>query len=305
MTKGFNTKLKQQNEWGWLLSVWLFLGGIGSALFLLYALFALPLAFALIALGMIVIGGAVLLYELGIPWRAWRGVTRLRTSWLSRGALSVALFVLCTALFLAPRFVAVPWSDNGALARLLEWLAILCALMITLYPGMFLSRNRSVPFWNTPWLVLLLALNSIQGAGAIVLLAGLSSGLALTGMTALLVVNIVLTLAYLWGMTRVGGAAAESVRLLTVSPLQWLFGFALLAGMAVPLPLLIWNSNTLPAGACLIVGGFLFRYCLLKAGVYVPSTAVQVGIDFSKLTRRNATPLAQEYAARNAAAARR
>ena len=49
MAQGFNTELKCQQEWGWLLTIWLFLGGSGSGLFLLFAIFDLPPFLALIA----------------------------------------------------------------------------------------------------------------------------------------------------------------------------------------------------------------------------------------------------------------
>ena len=54
------------------------------------------------ALGSIVLGGVVLLLELGSPTRAWRGVLRIRTSWLSRGVVLVCFFVLTGFLSVAP-----------------------------------------------------------------------------------------------------------------------------------------------------------------------------------------------------------
>ena len=92
MAQGFNAELKCQQEWGWLLSIWLFLSGTGCGLFVLFKILDLPIFFALLALGSIVLGGAVLLLELGSPTRAWRGVSRVRTSWLSRGVVFVSVY---------------------------------------------------------------------------------------------------------------------------------------------------------------------------------------------------------------------
>ncbi|MBI4292543.1 MAG: hypothetical protein HY661_14370, partial [Betaproteobacteria bacterium] len=50
---------------------------------------------------------------------------------------------------------------------------------------------------------------------------------------------------------------------------------------------------------------FLFRYCVLKVGVYVPSTVVQEGVDFSKLNRTSNAILEKEYAAMSANYGRR
>ena len=141
------------SEWGWLLSIWLFLSGTGCGLFVLFKILDLPVFFALLALGSIVLGGVVLLLELGSPTRAWRGVSRVRTSWLSRGVVFVCFFILTGFLSVAPALVS--WSalgDRQPGGRALGWIAALCALMIVLYPGFFLAKNRSVPFWNTAWL---------------------------------------------------------------------------------------------------------------------------------------------------------
>ena len=59
-----------------------------------------------------------------------------------------------------------------------------------------------------------------------------------------------------------------------------------LIGMVLPLLQILFVPSTLAAaGAFLLLGGFLFRYCLLKAGVYVPPSIVPAGVDLSKLNR--------------------
>jgi hypothetical protein len=45
----------------------------------------------------------------------------------------------------------------------------------------------------------------------------------------------------------------------------------------------------------MLVGSLLFRYCVLKVGVYVPPALVQEGMDFSRLNRTG-TDLEREYA---------
>ena len=45
----------------------------------------------------------------------------------------------------------------------------------------------------------------------------------------------------------------------------------LLVGMILPLFVLVWvASGAVLAGAFILTGALLFRYCILKAGVYVP-----------------------------------
>ena len=45
----------------------------------------------------------------------------------------------------------------------------------------------------------------------------------------------------------------------------------------------------------MLAGAVLFRYCVLKVGVYVPPALVQAGMDFSRLNRTG-TDLEREYA---------
>ena len=306
MVQGFNAELKCQREWGWLLSIWLFLSGTGCGLFVLFKILDLPVFFALLGLGSIVLGGAVLLLELGSPTRAWRGVSRVSTSWLSRGVVFVCFFILTGFLSVAPAWVPwLPWEGAGPGGRALGWIAALCALMIVLYPGFFLAKNRSIPFWNTAWLPAVLVGYAATGASAMILLGSaflemkVNEGLRPFDSLAavLIVVTGILVGVYLLAMHRAGGPARESVRLLTAPPLSWTFGLGvILVGMLLPLLLVLWvPSAVVLAGGCMLAGGLLFRYCVLKVGVYVPPALVQAGMDFSRLNRTG-TDLEREYA---------
>ena len=302
MVQGFNAEFKCQREFGWLLSIWLFLSGTGCGLFVLVKILDLPIFFALLALGSIMLGGIVLLLELGSPTRAWRGVSRVRTSWLSRGVVCVGFFVLTGFLSVAPAFVSwLPWESASLGGLALGWVAALCALMIVLYPGFWLAKNRSVPFWNTAWLPAVLISYAATGASAMILLgsAFVSDGVRQFGSLAavLIVVTCILVGVYLLAMRRAGGPARESVRLLNAPPLSWTFRLGVIAvGLLLPLLLVLWvPSAVVLAGLCMLVGGLLFRYCVLKVGVYVPPALVQEGMDFSRLNRTG-TDLEREYA---------
>jgi formate-dependent nitrite reductase membrane component NrfD len=53
--------------------------------------------------------------------------------------------------------------------------------------------------------------------------------------------------------------------------LGWTFKLGvILVGMLLPLSIIAWlPSAAIVAGGSILVGGLLFRYCILKAGVYV------------------------------------
>ena len=309
MARKFNAELRCQQEWGWLLAIWLFLGSSGSALFLFFAVAGLPTDLALVSLGLLGVGGLVLLYELGSPLRAWRGIFRASTSWLSRGVVSVVLFVVSATLFIAPRFASfawLPWDENSVGGKILGGIAGLSALMIVLYPGFFLSKNRSIPFWNTPLLPVVLIVYAASGACGVVLLAApfLTADVSWVTVPAgvLVAVTVLAVALYVVAGVLAGGPAAESVRRLNRGNIGWLAWLGIVVvGMVFPLAAILWDgSMAAPAGGAILIGGFLFRYCVLKVGVYVPPAAVvATGIDFKMLNRTSAN-LEREYASMTA-----
>ena len=303
MSNAFNMDLRAQQEWSWLLAIWLFLGGSGSGLYVLYLAFGLAPFYGAVALGLILVGGIDLLVELGSPFRAWRVVFRAGTSWLSRGACCVSLFIVSAALALVPKLGIVPFSApfaNSLAVEVLGWFAGLCAVVIMLYPAFFFrSAARAVPFWNTPLLPLFFAGYALLGGAGVVLLtpsAGAPAPIA-TLAVALIVINAAMIALHLTDMRRAGGSGRESVRLLNAAPLGGMFWLGVvLLGLVLPLAAIVfWPSALAAAGAGLLLGGFLFRYCLLKAGVYVAPSIVPAGLDLSKLNRTSAE-FEREYA---------
>ena len=195
----------------------------------------------------------------------------------------------------------LPWESASLTGRALGWIGALCALMIVLYPGFFLAQNRSVPFWNTAWLPVVLVCYAATGASAMILLgsAYLRNGLRPFDSLAagLIVLSCILVGVYLLAMQRAGGPAKESVRLLNAPPLSWIFRLGVvLVGLLLPLVLVLWVPSALVlAGLCMLAGSLMFRYCVLKVGVYVRPALVQEGMDFSRLNRTG-TDLQREYA---------
>jgi sulfite dehydrogenase (quinone) subunit SoeC len=299
----FNAAPKAQQAWSWLLAIWLFLGGTGSGLFLVFLAFGLVHEFAALSLALVLTGGVVLLLELGSPLRAWRTVFRPGTSWLSRGVFFVLLFIVSCVLAVAPTFEVfswLAWLDNSPAQELLRWVAGLCALMIILYPAFFFrSTSRAIPFWSTPLLPpLFVSYAALGGAGVVLLLSPQATdALARAELLAviLIVANAVMISVYLMIMAHNGGSARESVRLLSRAPLRWLSWIGVgVVGMLLPL-LAIRFAQPTAAGACILIGGLLFRFCLLKAGVYSASALAEEAHNLSRLNRTSAD-FEREYA---------
>lgn len=280
MAHEFNTDLTAQEEWGWLLALDLFFAGMGGALFLLCFLFNLPPSVVVLSLGFVALGAMVLMVELGRPLRAWRALCKPFSSWISRGVMFVTLFIVFGTLYSAPTFDFLSWlAPGGDTARkTIAIIAAISALFVTLYPGFVLAASPSIPFWNSPLLPVLFSLHSLMAASGLVLLLsplGLESGhlqsISFLG-AILIVVNLALGAMYLASSKGSGLAGKEAVRLLNQGSLGWTFRVGVvLVGMIVPLVVVLWlPSATAVAGLFILIGGLLFRYCVLKAGVYVP-----------------------------------
>jgi formate-dependent nitrite reductase membrane component NrfD len=313
MVEKFTTELHGQREWAWLLALYLFFGSLGGSLYLLYRVFHLPPVLALVSLGLVLLGAGTIWFKLGSPQRVWRAILRPTTSWISRGVLFVSGFLAFGALSVAPLAEAwIPslspllWSEGSALGQSLSWAASLLALLTAIYPGLVVSSSPAIPFWNTPMLPVLFFAYAVMGAVGIVLI-GSPNGLSPIVLLAawLIVINFVLVSVYLFAMNQAGGSAQESVRRLNQGPLGAVFWIGVVAGgLIFPLVAVIWIGPGGPlagvclplAGVCLLLGGLLLRYCVLKAGVYVPTAIALAKVDFSKLNRTSAN-LEREYSA--------
>ncbi len=280
MAHEFNTELVAQEEWGWLLALDLFLGGMGGGLFLLFLNFSLPPSLAVVSVIFVALGAVVLMVELGHPLRAWRALCKPFSSWISRGVFCVTLFVIFGMLYNARGFETTAWlaPDSDALRRTIGVIAAISALMVTLYPGFVLAASPSIPFWNSPFLPLVFACHSLMVAsGFLFLIAPIGlDGAKLPGVSflavILIVVNLVLGAMYLANSKRSGLASKEAVKRLNEGSLGWTFKLgAVLLGMVGPLLIVLWMPSALAlAGLLILIGGLLFRYCVLRAGVYVP-----------------------------------
>ncbi|MBI4524428.1 MAG: polysulfide reductase NrfD [Deltaproteobacteria bacterium] len=282
MAHEFNTELTAQEEWGWLLALDLFFGGLGGGLFLLFLLFGLSSSIAVLSLVFVALGAVVLMVELGHPLRAWRALCKPFSSWISRGVFFVTFFIVFGALYSASGFDSFVWLAPGsdAAKSTIAVIAGLSALMVTLYPGFVLAASPSIPFWSSPLLPVIFCFHSLMVAsGLLFLIAPL--GLEVRALQSisylgaiLIIANFVLGAMYLAASKKSGLAAKESVRRLNKGSLGWTFNLGVvLIGMVVPLLLVLWSPPAIAlagAGLFILIGGLLFRYCVLKAGVYVP-----------------------------------
>lgn len=292
MMDEFTVELRAQREWNWLIVIAFFLGGISGGLFLIstYLDFTLGLhaAILLVTLGTC----PALFFDLGRPERFLRLFSQIGSSWISRGTLLISAFVAFGVLYvlhLSGWFAWLPWSVGTWPGQTIRAIAFIAAFGVMIYTGFVMSYSPSIPFWNTTLLPVMFVVYALMGGTAAVFsiawitpdaarIAGIMEPVEIF----LILATIVLLFSYLATMSSSTVAARESVRLLVAGRLSWPFwGGVVVVGLLAPLALagyIYWSGVgiTVASGALAVTGvlelsgGFVFRYSLLKAGVYVP-----------------------------------
>ena len=278
---------RPQREWiegrGMLIVVAHFLSGVGAGAWLLSAAFGYPAGAWLGLLFVGALSGVAHLAFLGRPERFWRIVRRPHESWISRGIWSIGVFLgAATALaLLAP--------ESGPLRTALIVIAAAGAVGVLLYEGFVYAASIAIPFWRTPLLPMLYVAYGIRGGAALLLIAASAGGAvfdveALEAIKLWVVASTGLLVALLLVVARGrGGAAREAMRRLVAGSISPAFyGGTLLLGIVVPLALGIARelgatSLALLAtiGVASLIGDFYVKYCIVKAGVYVPTVGSQ------------------------------
>ena len=290
LTDDLNATFRPQREWiekrGLFLVTAHFLSGTGAGAWLFSWLFGiswgLVAGFLLVALGSV----AHLVF-LGQPRRFWRMIAHPRTSWISRGLISIGVFLLFGFLYLLPTYLpGMAWTQADAAGAAMAALTLLGVAGILLYKGFVYAVSRAIPFWNTPMLPPLYIAYGLRG-GIAVLFVG-SAYLGESGaLEAAKVIEpwIVLSTAilvffYLAVMKNAGVTPSESIRQLVKGRISLAFYLgAVLAGLIVPIALgavgffsPLPNGLLLLVGASSLVGDFYIKYCVSKAGIYIPLT---------------------------------
>lgn len=272
VTERSGVRFEAQSQWRVLILIAFFAGGFGCGLYVTsWFLDFLPgMLLGLFLVG-VVKGGAHVAY-LGRPERFWRALARPRTSWISRGLIGVALFLICGTLYAALNIPS------------LGWLAVAAAIFVMLYTGYLMAFSPSIPFWNSALLpVLFLVYSAESGTALTIPLYATFTGAEIHALEALEMALLLFVggtiISYLYGAYHSSLSAREAVRLLVRGKLAPLFfGSVILLGLAVPFALtaLSYTSGTIPSGmmwlAALlgIQGALACRWVILRAGVYAP-----------------------------------
>jgi polysulfide reductase chain C len=196
----------EQTAWGWLVVIYLFLGGLGAGAFLSAAFFELSgwrykrdfcptvLTGATISGPVVALGSVLLILDLGAgkmePWRIFYLFTNFSSVmtwgiWLLCLFIPLAMFYgLLELVEVEPFAKGIIWARFPRLLRNLRptrrWVAIVGSVLavgVAIYTGVLISVvGPAVPFWSVRMLPFL----PIPMMPVLFLISALSTGMALT-----------------------------------------------------------------------------------------------------------------------------
>lgn len=225
------------------------------------------------------------LVYLGKPTRFWRAMPPFtkawRTSWIARGFFFTAVFSFLGLLQLISSYLTPGSGIDFALKIGAGFFCVLTAI----YCGFMMSYCKSVPFWNTGLLPIVIMIAGIADGIALLMGVGMwKGGVDFASLEAttriLLLVNVLLIGTLVMNSSYRSDTAGLSAREMLAgrAAIQFWIGVAVL-GIIVPLLIsvkTIGGTGDVTHGLMIIaiishtVGAFSLKYCILKVGIYEP-----------------------------------
>ena len=235
----------------------------------------------LVATLALLMGLGCLMADLGRPERFFYVLVHPTLSVLTFGSYVLVATLLATLALCAISLLRPCGPRMLAFVRILEVAGLVAGVLTMAYTGVLLSQMGVVALWANPLLAPLFVASALSTglAGALACLVPLDEAprriVHLLSRADLLVVALeaVLLAAYL-GLAVAGGDGELVVRGLFIGPHAGLFwgGFVTLA-LVAPLALELvgartgWTAPLGVAAACVLIGGYFLRYCLVNVPV--------------------------------------
>lgn len=278
-----------QRYWNASMASAFFFGELGAGLFIVSMFYGVVpgMVGGLIATG--ILKPYFHLSHMGVPAKSWRAIMRPDRSWISRGMISIGIFVIFGGAYVLLQTGAVLnlqmdafGGEAAVLPQIIKTIAVLAALVVMLYHGFAISHSTAISLWSTG-LMPIVSVSYAFLSGAVVTRA---LGANMGGDTAalpslqilcllLLAGNALVLFSLMYAALNGPPGARVSMQLLLQGQYAKLFvPLVIGVGLALPLVLLLWvpaNAVTsMIVTAAVLVGYYAFRTYIFKAGVYDP-----------------------------------
>lgn len=293
-------------EWGWLVVIYLFLGGLGAGSLVLsgfahllgrsgrYA--AVARTGALVAPLPVALGSGLLVFDLGRPLRFWKLFVAFEPEspmWVGSWLLAGFTLVSLAWAFLALPDRIRPWTPVRAETwrNVLAGLAVPVGAAVGIYTGVLLGAVPARPFWNTPMVAQLFLFSALSSGAALVLLVASRLGpgpepedvrLVLTADVLFILLELSIVVPFLLHGALSILSARASLALILGGPLTGLFWVGVvLFGLLVPLavegvalaravlrqePVHLPRPLETAVAVLVLLGGLILRFVFVRAG---------------------------------------
>ena len=284
----FQLGYRFQSYWDFNMATAFFFGELGAGLFLVSMYFGFVPG---MVLGLLCTGVGKPYYHMshmGVPMRSWRAILRPDRSWISRGLISIVVFVPCGALVVLDALFG--WSGGGAFGKLVQILTVVSSLLVMTYQGFAMSHSSAIALWNSALMPVASLVYALTSGAAVTLALGLMfNGIDPVMLSKVVMVLVVVTLVMLLSLLHASyhgtTGARQSLELLLRGQFAKQF-LSLVFGAGVVLPLLaLWLGGAsilggLIAAVGVVAGFYYFRLLIFRAGVFEPqiSFAARFGL---------------------------
>jgi formate-dependent nitrite reductase membrane component NrfD len=301
-----------QHDWGWLIAIYLFLGGVAGGAYTIAAVnrflgAGLELSTTVglwISFPALVIGTIFLLADLGSPSRAVLAGMKLRSSWIARGTWILSIFMILSLLHLIlHQFTSVGDTAGGkAVIDVIAVAGIVFAVGTMAYTGILLGASKGIPFWRSGVVPVVFVVSAVVTGHFAVMLgmtlfATAASTLEILRTMALeaavlVALEALVIIFFLQAAFRIPDPRESAMRIL--SKHMFVIGYFIL-GLTIPLILMLVVyrsavgvgtaiSAVAAIGAVLgLAGGLILRQAVLTCGA-LPTLAI-AGFEFRRIHR--------------------
>ncbi|MDP8207466.1 MAG: NrfD/PsrC family molybdoenzyme membrane anchor subunit [Candidatus Electryonea clarkiae] len=299
-----------QKDWGLLLAIYLFLGGVGGGAYTIAAInsflgksMELSTTIGLwIGFPALLIGSVILIADLGNPGKFILAGLKPGTSWIARGVWIISLFMVFSFLHLVlHQFTEISKTATGM--NVIAILGIIFAILTMAYTGILLGTSKGIPFWRSGMVPVLFVVSALVTGHFSIMLgmvifnegAATVSQLSFMAVEAVVVVVVeVLAILFFLQAAYRQPDARESVERIMRKTI-FIVGYFIM-GLGVPLVLMLilryaMTESGLSAvlgvafiGALLgLIGGLLLRLAILITGAL--PTLNMAGFQFRRIAR--------------------
>jgi formate-dependent nitrite reductase membrane component NrfD len=284
----FQLGYRFQNYWDFHMATAFFFGELGAGTFLIsfYYGFVPGMVLGLLFTG---VGKPYFhMTHMGVPAKSWRAILRPDRAWVSRGLISIVLFIPTAALVVLDAWFN--WSGGGVLGKAAQVVAVLSSLVVMSYQGFAMSHSSAFALWNTGLMPVSSVVYALTSGAAMALALGVFfDGVDPLETGNLVMILVVLSLIVLLSLLHEAYHGMSGGRMSLDLLIKGKFAakfLPLVFGAGVVLPLLVlWlgagsKLAALLAAVGILTGFYTFRLLIFRAALYEPpiSFATRIGL---------------------------